>query len=76
MGIVFLASLVTGLTKLAVLWRVPLLGQAVLPLAWFSEVHDRAGMLLVILVFIHLFLNRRWIFATTKRILSGDMPGE
>ena len=76
LGITFLVSLVTGLTKLTILMRVTGIGQIVLPLAWISDIHDKAGVLLGMLVFIHLYLNRQWILATTRRILSGTMAEE
>nr|WP_321353347.1 DUF4405 domain-containing protein [uncultured Methanoregula sp.] len=71
LGIVFLVSLITGLAKLTVVLRATGLGQVVLPLALISDIHDTSGVLLAILVFIHLYLNRKWIRATTKRILAG-----
>jgi hypothetical protein len=38
-----------------------------------SDIHDRAGILLVILIAIHLFLNRRWIAAMTRKMFErGD----
>jgi hypothetical protein len=71
LGIVFLISLITGLAKLTVLLRATGLGQVVLPLALISDIHDMSGVLLAILVFIHLYLNRKWIAGTTRRILAG-----
>nr|WP_319376268.1 DUF4405 domain-containing protein [uncultured Methanoregula sp.] len=76
LGIVFLVSLITGLAKLTVLLRVTGLGQVVLPLARISDIHDTAGVLLALLVLIHLYLNRKWIIGTTRRILSGTMKDE
>lgn len=73
LGIVFLVSLITGLAKLTILLRVTGLGQVVLPLALISDIHDISGVLLGVLVFIHLYLNRKWIMATTGRILAGTM---
>lgn len=71
LGITFLASLITGLLKLTVLVRAAGPGHIILPLALISDIHDTAGVLLGILVFIHLFLNRQWIVSTTRRIISG-----
>jgi hypothetical protein len=71
LGIVFLFSAVTGILKLLVLWQVPGISSAVLPMAWISDIHDRAGVFLAILVAIHLVLNRGWILSMTKKILAG-----
>lgn len=76
LGITFLISLITGLTKLTVLMRVSGVGQIVLPLAWISDIHDNAGVLLALLVFIHLFLNRHWLATTTHRIIAGETTDE
>ena len=76
LGSVFLVSLLTGLIKLTVLMRVTGIGQVVLPLAWISNVHNTTGVLLCILVFIHLILNRHWIVTTTRRILAGEIIDE
>ncbi|WP_321507208.1 DUF4405 domain-containing protein [uncultured Methanoregula sp.] len=73
LGITFLVSLITGLTKLTVVLRMTGMGQVILPLARISDIHDTAGVLLGLLVFIHLFLNRRWLLVTTKQILAGNV---
>ena len=74
LGIAFLLAAVTGIFKFAILMRIP--GQAgmLLPMALMSEIHDRAGIALTILVAIHLFLNRGWIVSMTRNVLAGS-PG-
>ncbi len=71
MGIAFLFSAVTGTIKLMVLWRIAGFSEIVLPVALISEVHDRAGVALGILVLVHLFLNRAWILSMTRKVLAG-----
>jgi hypothetical protein len=71
MGVVFLFSSVTGLIKFMLLMRVPGVSSIVLPMALMSDVHDRAGIALCLLVAVHLFLNRAWILSMTKKVLAG-----
>ena len=71
MGTAFLFSAVTGFFKLALLMRVSVFTDNVLPMALMSDIHDRAGIMLSILVAVHLFLNRAWIFTMTQKILTG-----
>jgi hypothetical protein len=71
LGLVFLFSAVTGILKLSVLWQVPGISTAVLPMALVGDIHDRAGIFLVILVGVHLALNRGWILSMTKKICAG-----
>jgi hypothetical protein len=71
MGIAFLFNAVTGTIKLMVLWRIAGFSEIVLPVALISEIHDRAGIALSILVLIHLILNRAWILSMTRKILAG-----
>jgi uncharacterized integral membrane protein len=71
MGIVFLCSAVTGIFKFTVLMRVSGFSGVVLPMALMSDIHDRAGIILCLLVAIHLFLNRAWILSMTRKILTG-----
>jgi hypothetical protein len=71
MGIAFLFSAVTGTIKFMVLLRVAGLSEIVLPVALMSEVHDRAGIILGILVLVHLVLNRAWILSMTRKVLAG-----
>ena len=73
MGIAFLFSAVTGTIKFMVLMRVAGFSAIVLPLAQMSEVHDRAGIILSILVLVHLVLNRAWILSMTRKILTGKI---
>lgn len=71
MGIAFLFSAVTGSIKFLILMRVAGFTDLILPVALMSEAHDRAGIVLSILVLVHLILNRAWILSMTRRILSG-----
>jgi len=71
MGITFAVTFITGLFKWTFFVRTTGLTTVVLPTALMSEIHDRAGFLLGIFVAIHLFLNRAWIAAMTRRILGG-----
>lgn len=71
MGAVFLVTVITGLFNWTLLMRTSGLTDIVLPLALMSEIHSWAGPILAILVFVHLCINRAWIFATTRKILFG-----
>jgi len=71
MGTTFLVTVITGMFNWTLLMRTLGLTDVVLPLALMSEIHSWSGPLLALLVFIHLFINRAWIFATTKKILFG-----
>ncbi len=71
MGIAFLVCFVTGLLKYTVLLQLSGLNQVVLPSAFLSDLHDQSGILLGLLVFIHLYLNRKWIIAMTGKIIGG-----
>jgi hypothetical protein len=74
MGGMFLVSFITGLVKFMILVRVPGLTGIVFPSAIMSTIHDWAGLFLGILVAAHLFLNRAWIMAMTRKILTGAPP--
>ncbi len=76
MGIAFLLSFVTGLLKYTVLLRLTGLNGVVLPSALLSDIHDRSGIILGVLVFLHLYLNRRWIITMTRRIARGKTGEE
>jgi hypothetical protein len=69
MGVMFLVCFVTGFFKFTLLMRMLGLTGVVLPLALMSDIHDRSGIALGFLVALHLFLNRRWIFSMTRKIL-------
>jgi len=71
MGIAFLFVAVTGTIKFLILMRVAGFSEIILPVALMSEVHDRAGIALSILVLVHLVLNRAWILSMTRKILAG-----
>ena len=73
MGIAFLVCFVTGLLKYTVLLQLSGLNNVVLPSAFLSDLHDQSGILLGVLVFIHLYLNRKWIVTMTRRIVAGEM---
>ncbi len=69
--ITFLICVITGIFKFTELMRMFGLTQLIFPLALMSDIHDWSGLLLVLFVGIHLFLNRRWIIAMTRKILFG-----
>jgi hypothetical protein len=71
MGIAFLFCALTGIIKLMVLWRVAGFSEIILPVALISEIHDRSGVALSVLVLVHLILNRAWILSMTRKILAG-----
>jgi hypothetical protein len=71
MGIAFLFCAVTGIIKLMVLWRIAGFSEIVLPVALISDMHDRSGAALSVLVLVHLVLNRAWILSMTRKILAG-----
>ncbi len=74
MGITFLICFITGLLKYSVLLQVTGLNNVILPGALISDLHDWSGIVLGIFVFLHLFLNRRWIISTTHKIVTGTGP--
>ena len=71
MGITFAVTFITGLFKWTLLVRTLGLTTLVFPVALMSDIHDWAGFLLGIFVAVHLFLNRAWIGAMTRRIFAG-----
>lgn len=71
MGMVFLVCAVTGFLKFMVLMRFSGFTDIVLPMALMSDIHDRAGMALILLVALHLYLNRVWILSMTRKVLTG-----
>jgi hypothetical protein len=71
MGIAFLVCFVTGLLKYTVLLQLSGLNNVILPAAFLSDLHDQSGILLGVLVFIHLYLNRKWIITMTGKIIAG-----
>lgn len=70
MGVAFVTSFLTGLFKFTLLLRVTGLNELVLPSAFISDLHDRSGILLGLLVFTHLYLNRQWIVTMTKKVIG------
>lgn len=73
MGMAFLFTTVTGIFKFTFLMRVSGLTNIALPMALMSDIHDRAGIALTLLVAVHLFLNRTWILSMTRKILTGTI---
>ena len=71
MGIAFLFTALTGIFKFTFLMQFFGLTNIVLPMALMSDIHDRAGIALIILVAVHLFLNLAWIQSMTRKILIG-----
>ena len=71
MGMVFLVCAVTGFFKFTVLMRLPGVTGIVLPMALMSDIHDRAGIALILIVALHLYLNRLWILTMTRKVLAG-----
>lgn len=75
MVIALVISFVTGLLKFTLLLRLTGLNSLILPSAFISDLHDVSGILLGLLVFVHLFLNRSRIIAMTKQVM-GDRTKE
>jgi hypothetical protein len=71
MGITFVICFVTGLLKFTLLLRLTGLNGLVLPSAFISDLHDWSGILLGLLVFVHLSLNRNWIISMAKQVIKG-----
>ena len=46
------------------------------PLSTLSFLHDVSGIILIILVFIHLMLHRKWISCMTKRLFEKKNEDE
>jgi uncharacterized membrane protein len=74
--ITFLACAITGIFKWTLLMRTLGLTGLVYPYALMSDIHDWTGSALVILVAVHLILNRRWIAVMTRKILSGKISSD
>jgi cytochrome b subunit of formate dehydrogenase len=72
MGVTFAICFVTGLLKFTLLMRLAGLTDLILPSALISDLHDWSGLLLGLFVVVHLYLNRTWITAMTKRMLAGN----
>lgn len=70
MGIIFLICFITGFFKYTLLMRVLGLTDVVMPLALMSDIHDRSGIALGILVAVHLFLNRKWLGSMTRKVFG------
>jgi hypothetical protein len=74
--VAFLACVITGLFKFTLLMRMLGLTGLVFPLALMSDIHDWSGIALVVLVGVHLFLNRHWIWSMTKKVVTGKKVGD
>ncbi|MBD3208528.1 MAG: molybdopterin-dependent oxidoreductase [Candidatus Nealsonbacteria bacterium] len=61
LSIAFLSSVITGIIKFPGLFRFFNINYALLPNRQINLVHDWSGLALTVLIFIHLFLNRKWI---------------
>ena len=66
LAISFLAVFVTGIIKFPGLLRNFGIHYTDLPMREISKVHDWAGVVMGIFVFVHLVLNWKWIVAVTK----------
>ena len=66
----FLAVFVTGIIKFPGLLSSLGIGRGSLPMYGISRVHDWAGLIMGILVFVHLTLEWPWIVAMTKKYLK------
>lgn len=71
MGIIFFICFITGLLKYTILLQLTGLSEVVLPSAFISNLHDWSGIVLGLVVFIHLYLNRRWIISMTHKIFAN-----
>jgi cytochrome b subunit of formate dehydrogenase len=70
MAIFFTISIITGLFKWTILLRLPVFNTVILPSAQISDIHDWSGILLGSLVFLHLYMHRRWIAAMTRKVFG------
>lgn len=71
MAVFFVISIITGLLKFTILLRLPGLNAIILPSAQISDIHDWSGVLLGCMVFLHLYMHRRWITAMTLKVFTG-----
>jgi len=72
LGVTFAVCFVTGLLKFPLLLQATGLYRLVLPSALISDLHDWSGLFLGFFVLLHLSLNRIWIIAMTKKVLTGN----
>jgi hypothetical protein len=70
MLVAFLLCFATGIVKYPGFLPAVGLTPHMVPLFSISVLHDRSGLALGILVFVHLLLNRRWMVGVTKDILA------
>ena len=75
MAFALVITFVTGLLKFPLLLRVTGLNSFILPSALISDLHEVSGIILGLLVFVHLFLNRNRIISMTKQVI-GDRPAD
>ncbi len=74
--ITFVICVATGILKFTALMRMLGLTGLIFPLAFLSDVHDWAGIALILLVGVHLSMNRAWIVSITKKVIAGSPVGE
>jgi hypothetical protein len=72
MGIAFLICFITGILKYRLFMQLFGLTHVPLPMAPITDIHDQSGIILGVLVGIHLVLNRRWICAMTRKVITGQ----
>jgi len=71
MGLSFLVVFFTGIFKFPGLTNYFKFIYRIIPGFNISRVHDWAGLIMGIFVFVHLVLNWNWIVAMTKNIFKG-----
>lgn len=69
--IAFLVCAITGLFKFTLLMRALGLTNLIFPLALMSDIHDWSGIVLIVFVGVHLFMNRHWLVTATKKVIAG-----
>ncbi len=68
----FVACFFTGILKLPGFERFFHKASISLPMDQLSLIHDRSGVWLGVFVLIHLYLNRKWIASTTRKLLKRE----
>ncbi len=70
--IAFFLIMVTGIIKF--LFLQPWLGltDIVLPFAQISFIHDWTGLILILFILIHMYLNLGWFTKTIKKLLGKE----
>mgnify|MGYP006281541147 CR=1 FL=1 len=70
MGISFLLTFLTGLVKMPGLTQLFGFVYKTIPTLYITRVHDWAGVVMSIFVFIHLALHWKWLLNMTKRVFK------